>query len=60
MQVVLTSEGRELAEEFYAATCRRVDELAAGLSGTDRDRLAGLLGRIVRENGVPTVFLDVV
>ncbi|RSM42229.1 MarR family transcriptional regulator [Amycolatopsis balhimycina DSM 5908] len=59
VQVVLTEEGRELAEDFYAATCRRVDELAAVLSTQDRDRLATLLGTIVRENEAPTVFLDV-
>lgn len=58
VQVVLTAEGRELAEEFYAATCRRVDELAAGLPPSERDRLATLLGRVVRDNEVPTVFLD--
>jgi len=60
VQVVLTEEGRELAEEFYAATCRRVDDLAAGLPTSDRDRLAALLGRVVRDNEVPTVFLDVI
>jgi DNA-binding MarR family transcriptional regulator len=60
IQVVLTDEGRDLAEEFYAATCRRVDELAAGLPTPDRDRLAGLLGRIVADNEAPTVFLDVI
>ncbi|MGW3964079.1 MarR family winged helix-turn-helix transcriptional regulator [Amycolatopsis sp. NPDC005003] len=58
VHVVLTAEGRELAEDFYAATCRRVDELAAGLSTPDRDRLAALLGAIVRDNEAPTVFLD--
>jgi DNA-binding MarR family transcriptional regulator len=58
VRVVLTTEGRELAEDFYAATCRRVDQLADGLAGPDRDRLAALLGRVVRENEVPTVFLD--
>ncbi|MEV6875469.1 MarR family transcriptional regulator [Amycolatopsis sp. NPDC051128] len=60
VHVVLTDEGRELAEDFYAATCRRVDELAAGLSTPARDRLAALLGQVVRENEVPTVFLDTV
>jgi DNA-binding MarR family transcriptional regulator len=58
VQVLLTPEGRELAEDFYAATCRRVDELAAGLGSQDRDRLAALLGAIVRDNEAPTVFLD--
>jgi len=58
VQVVLTGEGLELAEDFYAVTCRRVAELAAGLSTPDRDRLAALLGTIVRDNEAPTVFLD--
>lgn len=58
VQVLLTAEGHELAEDFFAATCRRVDELAASLSTQDRDRLAALLGTIVRENEAPTVFLD--
>ena len=58
VQVLLTGEGHELVEDFYAATCRRVDELAARLSTQDRDRLATLLGTIVRENEAPTVFLD--
>ncbi|MFJ1761890.1 MarR family winged helix-turn-helix transcriptional regulator [Amycolatopsis sp. NPDC088138] len=58
VQVVLTGEGRELAEDFYGATCRRVEELASGLPPADRDRLATLLGRVVEDNEVPTVFLD--
>ncbi|WP_328613727.1 MarR family transcriptional regulator [Amycolatopsis sp. NBC_00355] len=58
VQVVLTGEGRELAEDFYAATCRRVEELATGLPAADRDLLATLLGRVVQDNEVPTVFLD--
>ncbi|GLY41544.1 MarR family transcriptional regulator [Amycolatopsis sp. NBRC 101858] len=60
VQVVLTAEGRNLAEDFYAATCRRVDDLAAGLPAADREKLAALLGQVVRENEVPTVFLDAV
>jgi DNA-binding MarR family transcriptional regulator len=58
VHVLLTVEGRELADDFYAATCRRVDELAARLSPPERDRLGALLGTIVRENEAPTVFLD--
>ena len=58
VRVLLTGEGSELAEDFYAATCRRVDELAARLSAQDRGRLAALLGTIVRDNVAPTVFLD--
>ncbi|MET8851381.1 MarR family transcriptional regulator [Amycolatopsis sp. NPDC004625] len=58
VHVLLTEEGGELAEDFYAATCRRVDELAARLSPPERDRLGALLGTIVHENQAPTVFLD--
>jgi DNA-binding MarR family transcriptional regulator len=58
VQVALTGEGRALAEDFYAATCRRVEDLASGLPASDRERLAGLLGRVVQDNEVPTVFLD--
>jgi len=56
VRIVLTDEGGTIAEEFYAETCRRVEGLPAGLSGDDRGRLAGLLGRVVRENKVPEVF----
>jgi hypothetical protein len=48
-----------LADEFYAETCRRIDRLPAGLSTAERDLLARLLGRIVTENKVPMVFLEV-
>jgi DNA-binding MarR family transcriptional regulator len=56
---VLTERGSALAVEFYAETCRRVDRLPAGLSDAERDLLARLLGRIVMENKVPVVFLEV-
>ncbi|GAA3817866.1 MULTISPECIES: MarR family winged helix-turn-helix transcriptional regulator [Amycolatopsis] len=56
--VALTPEGKRLAGEFYAETCRRIEQLPAGLDAADRDRLAGLLGRVVTDNEVPPVFLD--
>ncbi|MCW2915820.1 MAG: transcriptional regulator, MarR family [Actinomycetia bacterium] len=58
VRVALTTEGRELAEEFYAETCRRVEALPAGLSDTDRSRLADLLGQVVLDNKVPVVFME--
>lgn len=58
VRVALTADGRKLADTFYAETCRRVDELAAGLSPAHRDSLARLLGRIVEDNKVPAVFID--
>jgi DNA-binding MarR family transcriptional regulator len=58
VRVALTPEGRQLAEEFYAETCRRVAELPATLSAAERDTLASLLGRVVLDNKVPMVFLE--
>lgn len=58
VRVALTPHGRAVADEFYAETCRRIDLLPVGFSGADRDVLAGLLGRIVRDNEVPVVFKD--
>jgi DNA-binding MarR family transcriptional regulator len=58
VRVALTPQGSRLAERFYAETCRRVDGLPAGLSGAERDTLAGLLGRVVRDNEVPVVFME--
>src|SRR5919108_915201 len=58
VRVSLTPEGSRLAAEFYAETCRRIDKLPAGLSAAERDTLAGLLGRIVLDNKVPVVFMQ--
>jgi DNA-binding MarR family transcriptional regulator len=58
VRVVLTTQGRRLAEEFYAETCRRVEELPAALGAAERDTLAALLGRILVDNEVPEVFLE--
>jgi DNA-binding MarR family transcriptional regulator len=58
VRVALTPQGRRLAEEFYAETCRRVAELPAGLGADERHTLASLLGRVVLANEVPMVFLE--
>lgn len=58
VRVALTQHGSGLAAEFYAETCRRIDKLPSGLSGAERDTLADLLGRVVRDNKVPVVFMD--
>lgn len=58
VRVALTAAGSELAEEFYARTCRRVEALSDGLGVPDRELLAGLLGRLVLENKVPVVFME--
>lgn len=59
VRVALTPRGGELVEEFYAETCRRVEELPTGLDAEDRAVLAGLLSRIVLDNEAPEVFLAV-
>jgi DNA-binding MarR family transcriptional regulator len=56
--VSLTRPGAKVADEFYTETCRRVEELTAGLAAAERDALATLLGRVVTDNKVPTVFLE--
>lgn len=58
VRVALTTQGTKLAEEFYAETSRRIEKLPAGLSAAERDTMAGLLGRVVLDNKVPEVFLE--
>lgn len=58
VRVALTPRGSRLAEKFYAETCRRIETLTTGLSAAGRDMLAGLLGRIVLDNKVPVVFME--
>ena len=58
VRVALTPQGSRLADEFYAETCRRIEKLPAGLSPAERDTLAGLLGRVVLDNKVPVVFME--
>jgi DNA-binding MarR family transcriptional regulator len=58
VRVALTPRGRTLAAGFYAETCRRIEQLPAGLDAADRDVLADLLGRVVLANEVPVVFVE--
>ncbi|MEU6407910.1 MarR family transcriptional regulator [Microbispora sp. NPDC046933] len=58
VRVSLTRQGARLADEFYTETCRRVEELTSGLAPAERDTLAALLGRVVTDNKVPTVFME--
>ncbi|WP_207770412.1 MarR family winged helix-turn-helix transcriptional regulator [Frankia canadensis] len=58
VRVYLTVRGERLAATFYAETCRRIERLSAGLGDADRRLLADLLGRIVLDNQVPAVFLE--
>jgi DNA-binding MarR family transcriptional regulator len=58
VRVALTEQGRELVEGFYAQTCRRVEKLPVGLSVAERDTLTSLLGRVVEDNNVPVVFME--
>ncbi|MFD1544934.1 MarR family winged helix-turn-helix transcriptional regulator [Nonomuraea guangzhouensis] len=58
VRVALTRQGAKLADEFYAETCRRVEQLTAGFAPAELDTLAALLGRVVTDNKVPTVFVE--
>ncbi|MER6814893.1 MarR family transcriptional regulator [Spirillospora sp. NPDC000708] len=58
VRVALTARGAELVDAFYTETCKRIDDLAGGLSAGERDALAGLLGRVVLDNEVPMVFQE--
>src|SRR3954452_25148673 len=42
VRVALTEQGSDLAERFYAETCRRIEGLPAVLSAAERDALADL------------------
>ncbi|MEQ4715535.1 MarR family transcriptional regulator [Nonomuraea sp. B19D2] len=57
VRVALTRRGAKLADGFYTETCRRVAELTSGFAPAERDALAGLLGRVVADNKVHTVFV---
>lgn len=58
VRVALTPRGSKLATEFYDETCRRIGELPIGLSAAERATLAGLLSRVVQDNEVPVVFMQ--
>lgn len=58
VRVALTARGAEVADAFYAEICRRVERLPAGLGEAERARLADMLGRVVRDNEVPVVFME--
>lgn len=58
VRVALTAEGRTIVDAFYTETCRRVEKLSEGLGDADRRTLAALLGRVVRDNKVPVIFVD--
>ncbi|WP_062429778.1 MarR family winged helix-turn-helix transcriptional regulator [Herbidospora daliensis] len=56
--VTLTDQGAEVAAGFYAETCDRVAGVPGGLGAGEREALADLLGRVVTDNTVGTVFPD--
>ncbi|WP_246083797.1 hypothetical protein [Nonomuraea diastatica] len=58
MRITLTRKDSGIAEEFYVETCKRIEDLTAGLAGADRDTLAHLLGCVVQDNKVPAVFRE--
>jgi DNA-binding MarR family transcriptional regulator len=58
VRVGLTGEGRRIVDGFHADTSRRIEAVVAELDDPDRERLMGLLGRVVLANRVPVVFLE--
>jgi DNA-binding MarR family transcriptional regulator len=58
VRVELTERGAALAERFHAETCRQIERLPEELAEPDRAALAVLLGRLVRANEVPDVFME--
>jgi DNA-binding MarR family transcriptional regulator len=58
VSVELTRQGAKVADAFYTETCRRVEELTSGFAPAEREALAALLGRVVTDNKVPSVFLE--
>ncbi|THV40238.1 MarR family transcriptional regulator [Glycomyces buryatensis] len=54
--VALTEEGADVAERMHASTVQHVDNLAYGLSESERELLASLLSRVITDNEVPKVF----
>ncbi|TKK87146.1 winged helix-turn-helix transcriptional regulator [Herbidospora galbida] len=56
--VTLTDQGAAAAETFYAETCDRVARVPGSLGAGEQGVLAELLGRVVKDNTVGTVFLD--
>jgi DNA-binding MarR family transcriptional regulator len=58
VRVALTKQGAKLADAFYTETCRRIEELTSGFAPAERDTLAALLGRVVTDNKVPSVFME--
>ncbi|WSC18828.1 MarR family winged helix-turn-helix transcriptional regulator [Streptomyces sp. NBC_01387] len=58
VRVALTVDGSTVAGDFYADTTARMEALADGIGPAERDRLAAVLGRVVRANEVPVVFME--
>jgi DNA-binding MarR family transcriptional regulator len=58
VRAALTARGARLADRFYTDACRRIGQLPAGLDAEGRDALAALLGRVVRDNDGPVVFVE--
>ncbi|WP_061291619.1 MarR family winged helix-turn-helix transcriptional regulator [Herbidospora cretacea] len=56
--VVLTDDGASTAGKFYTDTCERIAEVPSALDEGERAALADLLGRVVMDNTVSTIFLD--
>ncbi|MGW0801697.1 MarR family winged helix-turn-helix transcriptional regulator [Nonomuraea sp. NPDC002799] len=58
VRVALTGRGSRLVDEFYTETCRRIEDLTAEFAPEERAALAAMLGRVVADNKVPSVFME--
>lgn len=58
VRVALSDEGARVSGDFCADASVRMEALADGAGPAERDRLAALLGQLVRGNEVPVVFTE--
>ncbi|WP_406135534.1 MarR family winged helix-turn-helix transcriptional regulator [Streptomyces sp. NBC_01089] len=58
VRVALSAEGARVSGDFYADASARMEALADTVGPAERDRLAAALGRLVRSNEVPLVFME--
>ncbi|NDZ80792.1 winged helix-turn-helix transcriptional regulator [Streptomyces sp. SID10853] len=58
VRVALSPEGARVSGDFYADASARMEALADAVGPAERDRLAAVLGRLVRSNEVPVVFVE--
>ncbi|WP_328320861.1 MarR family winged helix-turn-helix transcriptional regulator [Streptomyces sp. NBC_00388] len=58
VRVALSAEGARVAGDFRMDAAVRMEALADGIGPAERDRLAAVLGELVRGHEVPVVFTE--